>query len=196
MIFLDKPTDVAEMLTEHAANVREQIKNLSESLQAVEALKEEVFQMQSVDFKKYANIIISLQSKNEHYRFAKHLDDDLVNNFIGRHDEESRIVFMNNFNRLVEKITQLKKDDIPPDSEECLILAKSWWDMTMEFIGGDINLLPKLNDFFIEMNENNGEAVEEWKENLLSASDFIGTALIIYLNTTLGYNPFEQEENK
>jgi len=61
LIYLDTPTDVAALLTEHAATIREKITALSESLQAIEALKEEVLQMQSVDFKKYADIIVNLQ---------------------------------------------------------------------------------------------------------------------------------------
>ena len=36
---------------------------LAESLAALEALKAEVLQMQTVDFKKYADIIINLQMK-------------------------------------------------------------------------------------------------------------------------------------
>ena len=42
-----------------------QIENLSESLRELEALREEVLQMQSVNFKKYADIIVNLQMKND-----------------------------------------------------------------------------------------------------------------------------------
>ena len=49
---LETPADVAAALTEQASVLRRKIETLSESLQAIEALKTEVLQMQSVDFKK------------------------------------------------------------------------------------------------------------------------------------------------
>ena len=64
LISLENPEAIAGVLTEQAAAIREKINSLSEALTAVEALKEEILQMQSVDFKKYADIIINLQMKN------------------------------------------------------------------------------------------------------------------------------------
>lgn len=50
LISLDKPAEVADILTEQAAIVQKKIEALSESLNALETLREEVLQMQSVDF--------------------------------------------------------------------------------------------------------------------------------------------------
>ena len=50
MISLDKPAEVADILTEQAAIVQKKIEALSESLNALETLREEVLRMQSVDF--------------------------------------------------------------------------------------------------------------------------------------------------
>ena len=60
LIPLDTPAEVADILTEQAAAVREKIESLSESLRELEVLRQEVLQMQSVDFKKYADIIVNL----------------------------------------------------------------------------------------------------------------------------------------
>ena len=54
LISLDTPADVAEALTKQADEIRCKIEQLSETLTAIEQLKAEVLQMQSVDFKKYA----------------------------------------------------------------------------------------------------------------------------------------------
>ena len=54
---LNTPTEVANALMEQAVTVRQKIEALSESLQELEALRTEVLQMQSVDFKKYADIL-------------------------------------------------------------------------------------------------------------------------------------------
>ena len=41
-------------------------------------LREEVLQMQSVDFKKYADIIVNLKMKNDYYWLIKHFDDQTL----------------------------------------------------------------------------------------------------------------------
>lgn len=65
LIPLETPAEIAAVLTEQAAAVRQKVETLSESLRALEMLREEVLQMQLVDFKKYADIIVNLQMKNE-----------------------------------------------------------------------------------------------------------------------------------
>ena len=67
LVSLESPEAIADVLTEQAAAIRGKINSLKEALASVEALKEEVLQMQSVDFKKYADIIINLQMKNKFY---------------------------------------------------------------------------------------------------------------------------------
>ena len=61
LISLETPTDVATALTEQADSIREKIEQLTDSLTAIEQLKAEVLQMQTVNFKKYADIIVNLQ---------------------------------------------------------------------------------------------------------------------------------------
>ena len=57
LIKLETPKDVANALSEQANDIRNKIKNLQDSLKAIEQLKEEVLQMNTVNFKKYADII-------------------------------------------------------------------------------------------------------------------------------------------
>ena len=56
LIPLDTPDEVADALAQQAEEVRRKVESLSESLRELELLREEVLQMQSVDFKKYAEI--------------------------------------------------------------------------------------------------------------------------------------------
>ena len=67
LISLETSTDVAAALTGQADSIREKIKQLTASLTAIEQLKEEVLQMQTVNFKKYVDIIVNLQMKNDSY---------------------------------------------------------------------------------------------------------------------------------
>lgn len=58
LIPLETPTDVATALTEQADSIRDKIEQLTTSLTAIEQLKEEVLQIQTVNFKKYADIFL------------------------------------------------------------------------------------------------------------------------------------------
>mgnify|MGYP000597511814 FL=1 len=76
---------------EQAVTVRQKIEALSESLQELEALRTEVLQMQSVDFKKYADIIVNLQMKNNFYWLIKHFDTQMLDHIRGHFNRESGI---------------------------------------------------------------------------------------------------------
>ena len=54
---LETPEEVANALTEQADDIRKKIEQLKASLSAIEQLKTEVLQIQTVNFKKYADII-------------------------------------------------------------------------------------------------------------------------------------------
>ncbi len=186
LIPLDTPADVAGALTEHAAAIQEKIETLSVSLKAVEALKAEVLQMQSVDFKKYADIIVNLQMKNEFYWLIKHLDDKTLDRIRSRFDKDSGLAMMETFKRLHDEAVRLQKDGVPPESEKGQNLAKAFWDMVMEFTGGDLNMLSKLIE-----TENIIGPDKEWKQKQVIAYSFIEPALEAYF-TELGLNPFEE----
>ena len=55
--------DKEGLLSPSAESIRKKIEQLTASLTAIEQLKEEVLQMQAVNFKKYADIIVNLQMK-------------------------------------------------------------------------------------------------------------------------------------
>src|SRR5699024_9912524 len=97
---------VANALTEQAKAIREKIKQLQTSLKAIDQLKAEVLQMQTVNFKKYADIIVNLQMKNDSYYLIKRFDDDTLDHIRSRFDKESGLDFMDRFNRLSDEIVQ------------------------------------------------------------------------------------------
>lgn len=188
LISLDTPTDVASALTEQATAIREKIENLSASLKEIETLKVEVLQMQSVDFKKYADIIVNLQMKNEFYWLIKHFDDKTLEHFRSHFDKDTGMEMMETITRLLDEAIKLQKDGVSPESEKGQSLAKEFWKMLMEFTGGDISILPVL----MEMKNINGPD-NEWAQKQAIANAFIEPALGAYF-TTLGYNPLEEGE--
>ena len=183
---LKTPDDVANALTEQADAIRINIKQLKDSLAAIEQLKTEVLQMQTVNFKKYADIIVNLQMKNESYSLIKRFDDDTLDRIRSRFDKKSGSDFMDRFNHLSDEIVQLQKEKVPAESEQCQQVVKEYWGLIMEFTNGDMTMLPKLMEV-----GNIDTATNAWEEKQKIVNDYLEPALQVYFSR-LGTNPFEE----
>ena len=186
LISLKTPDDVANALTEQADAIRINIKQLKDSLAAIEQLKTEVLQMQTVNFKKYADIIVNLQMKNESYSLIKRFDDDTLDRIRSRFDKKSGVDFMDRFNRLSDEIILLQKEKVPAESEKCQQVVQEYWSLIMEFTNGDMTMLPKLMEV-----GNIDTATNAWEEKQKIVNDYLEPALQVYFSR-LGTNPFEE----
>lgn len=186
LISLETPADVANALTEQADDIRQKIEQLQASLSAIEQLKAEVLQMQMVNFKKYADIIVNLQMKNDSYYLIKRFDDDTLDHIRSQFDKESGLDFMDRFNRLSDEIVQLQKENVPPESEKCQQVVKEYWGLIMEFTNGDMSMLPKLMEV-----GNIDTATNAWEERQKIVNAYLEPALQVYFSR-LGTNPFEE----
>ena len=184
LISLETPTDVANALTEQADYIRAKIEQLTASLTAIEQLKEEVLQMQTVNFRKYADIIVNLQMKNEFYYLIKRFDDDTLDHIRNRFDKESGLDFMDRFNHLSDEIMELQKVGVSSESEKCQLVVKEYWGLIMEFTNGDMSMLPKLMEA-----GNIDTATNTWEERQKTVNDYLEPALQVYFSK-LGVNPF------
>ena len=185
LIPLDTPAGVAQVLSEQAAVVREKIARLTESLSRIEALKAEVLEMQSVDFKKYADIIINLEMKNDFYFLIKHFDSETLDHIRSRFDKESSITFLQKFLHIQDEAIRLQDAGVSAGSPEGLQLAKAYWDLILEFTGGDATMLPTL----MQIGEND-EVNQERRQKQAKAKAFIEPALGAYF-LDAGINPFQ-----
>lgn len=188
LISLETPADVANALTKQADDIQEKIAQLTASLTAIQQLKAEVLQMQTVNFKKYADIIVNLQMKNDSYYLIKRFDDDTLDHIRNRFDRESGLRFMDRFNRLSDEIVQLQKENVPPESEECQQIIKEYWGLIMEFTNGDMSMLPKLMEI-----GNIDTASNAWEERQKIVNGYLEPALQVYFSR-LGANPFQEVE--
>ena len=186
LISLETPADVANALTEQADDIRQKTEQLQASLSAIEQLKTEVLQMQTVNFKKYADIIVNLQMKNDSYYLIKRFDDDTLDHIRSQFDKESGLDFMDRFNRLSDEIVQLQKENVPPESEKCQQVVKEYWGLIMEFTNGDMSMLPKL----VEVG-NIDTATNAWEERQKIVNTYLEPALQVYFSR-IGTNPFEE----
>ena len=182
---IDTPDEVAAALTEQSKAIRAQIETFTQSLHDIETLKTEVLKMQSVDFKKYADIIVNLQMRNDNYWLIKYFDDNTLDYLRGRFDKESGLAFINKFNSLRDRAVQYSSEGIAPESAQGQEFAKEFWRLITEFTGGDMSMLPQL----MKMGEINTDNTD-WQQKQEKLNAFLGPALETYFNN-LGMNPFE-----
>ena len=182
---IDTPEEVAAALTEQGEAVQAQIDALTQSLHDIQTLKAEVLQMQSVDFKKYADIIVNLQLKNDDYWLIKYFDDDTLDDLRVRFDKESGLAFIRKFKALREKAVQYGDAGVAPESAQGQAFAKEFWQLITEFTGGDMRMLPQLMKMgAISTNRS------DWQQKQEKLNAFLGPALEAYFRSA-GINPFE-----
>lgn len=189
LISLDTPEAVAKALEEQAEDIRRQIEKLSESLGEIEKLREEVLKMHTVNFRKYADIIVNLQMKNEFYYLIKRFDDDMLDHIRQKFDRKSGLDFLEKFNGLCDEIYLLAEAKVAQDSEQCQKLTADYWNLIMEFTGGDMSMLPKLMEMGDQKNMEN-----ERDERQQVVNEYMEPALGIYFSR-LGQNPFAEMES-
>lgn len=185
---LDTPNEIAAVLEQQATAVQRKIDSLSESLRELEALRAEVLQMQSVDFKKYADIIVNLQMKNDYYWLIKHFDDQTLDHIRSHFDKDSGKAFMDTFVQLQDEAIRLQNAGIPTDSDGAQRFAKAYWNMITEFTGGDMSMLSKL----MELGQFEGTD-PQWQEKQSLANVYVGRVLEVYFSR-MGVDPFEEGE--
>ena len=185
MIAIDTPQKAIDALTEQSNAIQEQINVLTQSLQEIGLLKDEIEQMQAVDFSKYADIIVNLQMGNKYYGLIKYFDENMLDYCHKRFDKQSGLAFIDKFNLIFEKVERAIKSGVAPESEQGQIIAKEFWQIITEFTDGDMSMLPQL------INLANAQANDGEYHNMQNALNcFIEPALGVYFSNS-GINPFE-----
>jgi len=184
IVAMDTTAEVVDVLTKHAANIREEIDHITESLNALEALKAEIIQVDSVDFKKFANILESIHMKNERYWLVKYLDNDVFDMLKNRVTEENVTGFAEALNTFIVEAAKLQEEGIPPESKKGQDFAAKFWKTLMELTGDDVSMVQKINEQLIKStsDEKHDEIMEKSRLFMLSslenyfAKDFFADA--------------------
>jgi len=172
---LDTPEDVRAMLTEQASHIRKKIEALTESLEAMESLNAEVAQIKKVNFKKYADILLNLQMKNEEYVLIKHLDDDAMDMFRERIGRKKTALMAATINDFYKQAALLIKEAVPPESEKGQSFANAFWKTLMELSDGDSSMMLKLGEQFA----NAGNLVKENREEQDAVQNYMMRAFSV-----------------
>lgn len=185
LISVDSPDEVAIALTEQIKVIKAKIDTLYQSLRDIETLKIEVLKMQSVDFNKYADIIVNLQMKNDNYWLIKYFDDTTLDFLRNKFDKESSLAFLSKFTALQDRALKYCDAGVAPNSEKGQQFAKEFWQLITEFTGGNMLMLEEL----MKMNNAISDNTElHQKQELFNA--YLESALEVYFSET-GFNPFE-----
>ena len=142
--------------------------------------------MQAVDFKKYADILVNLEMKNDFYWLIKHFDSETLDHIRLRFDRESGQAFLEKFLAMQNEAIRLGADGVPPAGREGQDFAKAYWALIQEFTNGDAAMLLRL----VEVGKS-GALDQEWQQKLCEASAFIEPALGAYFSN-LGTDPFQE----
>ncbi|MDR0491906.1 MAG: MerR family transcriptional regulator [Oscillospiraceae bacterium] len=166
IVAMDTTAEVLDVLTEHAANTRMEIDHLTQSLAALESLKEEIVQVDTVDFKKFADILTHLQMKNERYWLVKYLDNDVLDALKTQNDtsnEENAARVIEAVNSFIEEAAKHYDESVPPESGPGQDFAERYWKWIMEVTGGDMDLVQSLNEQATKSvsDEKNDEVMEK-----------------------------------
>lgn len=175
LLSLDDPIEVSKLLKSQSEVIRSQIQSLTVALETTEKLYEEVLNIKTVDFSKYADIISLLKEKNENYWVIK-LFDDKLSSHIRNNFEEKGTQILNTYKTLLNKFVELKTNGESPYSKNSIKNAELWWNMIIEFTGGDMSLLPNLMKF----NNDKEHWNKEFASKQLFIDDFLETSLSQY----------------
>ena len=191
LVSLETPEDVAAALAEQADAMRAKIAELSETLTVIEGLRAETLQMQTVDWKKYADIVVLMQLGNEHYWVVKHFDEKTMDVFRNRSENSNGDEIIESMERIFDRAARLEAEGTQPDSEEGLAFAKAFWDTVMGVTGGDMSLLPDMMNFAAEKDS---WASASLREKWAAAEGYVEKAMEAYF-TKLGVNPLAGGQN-
>lgn len=180
IVAMDTTFEVINVLAEQATNIRTEIDHLTESLNALESLKEEIIQVDSVDFKKFADILAHLQMKNERYWLVKYLDNDVLDTLMtyneawSKENAEKMIEATNSF---INEAARLHFDGISPESEQGRNFAERYWKWIMEVTGGDMNLVKRISE-----QASKSTSDQKHDERMEKATLFMKSSLGMYFN--------------
>lgn len=179
LIPLESREQVAEVFLRQEEALRREIAERTAVLQNIVCLREEVLQMETVDFEKIAAIIESLRENNEDYRMIKHFDEEIMAHF-RKFDRPQSERINGAHQRLTARAAELAAQDADPAGPEGQRFAAEFWEMVQAFTGGDMAMLGRL----MQLSAEDGERHAGDKP----ADIFIGRALEAYFQK-LGITP-------
>lgn len=161
--------DAITIMENQAQSLEDCIQSMTTTLKSLNRLIEEVKQTNEVDWKKYADIMILLRDNDPNVHLLRKMPKKAYEKI--RHmDTKKADDLRANFNEIIDKFGELQKNNIPSNNEKALLLAKKFWDLVMDFTGGDLTLMKEL-----EVLGEGGN--QDWQKKM----DYLEQAVDIYI---------------
>jgi len=177
IIPLDTTEQVHSVLENQKAEVRERIERLKGVLAAIDALQEDILSSDSVDFSRYSGIVAAIHEKWEHFWMIGKMDDTLAGHALRKFDVHTGKEISARFQALIERFVSLNKENVAPESLGAQDAAKAWWEMVIDFTGGDMSLMPQLYSVYLQRNLFD----ESWQAKWAQSESLMQKALQVYL---------------
>ena len=183
IFLLDDPKKVSIILKQQQAIIIEQINTLNQACESINLLNEEINKSNIVDFGMYADIIVMIKNGNKDYWVWKFFDEEIKEHIMDRFAKKPDLAkhILNEYKNILNEAIKLKACGESYTSDKSVALAKRWWDMILEFTGGDMSLIPKLEEF--SKNKNNWDD-NDMANKQVAVDEFIEKALNEYLKRT------------
>ncbi len=186
IFLLDDPKKVSSILMQQQAIINEQINTLKKASESINLLNDEISKSNKIDFGMYADIIVMIKNGNKDYWVWKFFDNEIKDHIVDRFTTNPDLAnqILSEYKNIVNEAILLKSCGESHTSDKSLALAKRWWDMILDFTGGDMSLIPKLEQFSKDKND--------WDDNDMAkkqvvVDEFIKSALTEYFKTIQKY---------
>lgn len=175
---LDTPNEVINVLESQKNIIKEQLENLNDALDSINSLQSEIHSIQEVNFQKYADIIELLRLGNKNYWVWKIFDNTLTEHIKSRFSNTPDLgeEIIQKYLKLIDETLKFKNLNISVKSNESIELAKLWWQLILDFTGGNMDLLPSLMNFNSKVS--NGSYEISKKQNEIN--EYLGGLLAHY----------------
>ncbi len=137
--------EIDDYLKNQEAQLQQEIKTLKQKKTVISKFREEMKQINHLDWDLFVEILSMLRSNDEHYWIVKHFDKDVYERIKEQHQKKQGEKFLKRMIGYCDRALELKNDNIPTDHTLAYQLATSWWNALMEFTDGDMEMIQQMS---------------------------------------------------
>lgn len=140
---IQSPKEALVVLEHQVNQLTEKLDLLTESVDVMKQLMKEVSQMDTLDWKKYADVLMLLRAQDQSFQLLKEMPENVYDKIRHMDKDEAEKIRLN-FKSVLEIAGKNVTAGLPTDSEEAQLLAEKFWKLVMDFTQGDLSLLSEL----------------------------------------------------
>ena len=136
--------DIYDYLTKQETIIQNEIKKLKQKKTVISKFKDEMRQINHLDWELFVEILSMLRSNDEHYWIVKHFDKGVYERIKEQHQKKQGEKFLKKMIGYCDQAKELQQKNIPTNHELALQLASGWWKAVMDFTDGDMELIQQM----------------------------------------------------